>query len=97
MVRERRNAPPDAGVERRRANGDAEVSRGERVRRRLTEQPEIELDEEELRALADEGIDPDDVRRLARDRRDEQEASEFDRDTARDELEGLVLGQEEDY
>ena len=97
MVRERKNAPVDVGAERRRANGDAEISRGERVRRRLSAQPEIELNEEELRALADEGIDPDDVRRLARDRPDEQEASEFDRDTARDELEGLVMGQDDDY
>ena len=97
MVRERKNAPVVAGAERRRGSADADLSRGERVRRRLSEQPEIELDEEELRALADEGIDPDDVRRLARDRRDDQEASEFDRDTARDELEGLVMGQEEDY
>ena len=97
MTRERRNAPPDAGEHRRRSNGESEISRGERVRRRLSEQPELELDPEELRALADEGIDPDDVRRLARERRDDQEASEFDRDTARDELEGLVLGQDDDY
>ena len=96
MTRERKNAPLEADQHRRR-NGDAEITTGERVRRRLSEQPELELDPEELRALADEGIDPDDVRRLARERRDDQEASEFDRDTARDELEGLVLGQEDDY
>lgn len=83
MPRERKNAPPP--------------SRGERVRRRLAAQPEIELSDEELRALADEGIDPDDVRRLARERRDQDEASEHDRDTARDDLEGLVMGQEDDY
>ncbi|MDP8969625.1 MAG: hypothetical protein M3N52_03835 [Actinomycetota bacterium] len=63
----------------------------------MAEPPELELDNEELRALADEGIDPDDVRRLARERRDNDEASEHDRDTARDDLEGLVLGQQEDY
>ena len=83
MARERKNAP--------------DLSTGERVRRRLTAQPEIELTEEELLALADEGIDPDDVRRLAREREDPIEASEHDRDTARDELEGLVLEQEEEY
>lgn len=83
MSRERKNAP--------------DLSHGERVRRRLSAQPEIELSDEELRALADEGIDPDDVRRLARERRDNDEASEHDRDTARDDLEGLVLGQQEDY
>ena len=83
MARERRN-PPD-------------LSRGERVRRRLSAQPELELTEEELRALADEGIDPDDVRRLARERSETQESSEHDRDTARDQLEGLVMEQDEDY
>lgn len=72
-------------------------SRGERVRRRLDAEPELELTAEELRALADEGIDPDDVRRLARDRREQEEASLHDRDTARDELEGLVRSQDEDY
>lgn len=75
----------------------AEPSRGERVRRRLDAEPELELTDEELRALADEGIDPDDVRRLARDRREQEEASLHDRDTARDELEGLVRGQDDDY
>lgn len=83
MPRERKNAP--------------DLSRGERIRRRLTAQPELELTEEELVALADEGIDPDDVRRLARERRDPVEASEHDRDTARDELEGLVQEQEDEY
>ncbi|MBA2528436.1 MAG: hypothetical protein H0V19_00480 [Euzebyales bacterium] len=83
MARERRNAP--------------DPSRGERVRRRLSAQPELELSAEELSALADEGIDPDDVRRLARERSDTQEASEHDRDTARDKLEGLVAEHEQDY
>lgn len=84
MTRERRNAP-------------RHVSQGERVRRRLSEHPELELSDEELRALADEGIDPDEVRLLARERSDAQEASDHDRDTARDHVEGLVLEQEEDY
>ena len=83
MTRERKNAP--------------DLSRAERIRQRLSATPEIELTDEELRALADEGIDPDDVRRVARERSDTDEASEHDRDTARDELEGLVLGQEDDY
>jgi hypothetical protein len=94
MTRERRPGHP-AARDRRRARGAD--SPGERVRRRLAAQPELELDEEELRALADEGIDPDEVRRLARERREQEEASIHDRDTARDELEGLILEQEEDY
>jgi hypothetical protein len=78
-----RNTPP---------NGPA----GRRERRRAGDQPELELTDEELRALADEGIDPDEVRRLARERRD-SEASDHDRDTARDELEGLVTETEDEY
>ena len=82
MARERRNLPPtDGSATRARPRGDT---------------PEIELSDEELRALADEGIDPDDVNRLARERR-EPEASDHDRDSARDDLEGLVMEQEEDY
>lgn len=73
-----------------------EPSRGERVRRRLDAEPELELTAEELQALADEGIDPDDVRRLARDRGGPEEASDHDRDTARDALEGLVREQGDD-
>ncbi|HEY8341198.1 MAG TPA: hypothetical protein VIK95_15115 [Egibacteraceae bacterium] len=73
------------------------MSPGERVRRRLSAQPEIELTDEELRALADEGIDPDEVRRLALEGTDTtQEASDHDRDTARDHLEGLVHEQDDD-
>jgi hypothetical protein len=83
MARERKNAPGE--------------STGERVRRRLTAQPEIDLTEEELRALADEGVDPDEVRRLARSGSESNEASDHDRDTARDELEGLVFEQEQEY
>ena len=83
MTRERKNAPV--------------LSTGERVRRRLSAQPEIDLTDEELRALADEGIDPDDVRRLAVEGSDPIEASDHDRDTARDEIEGLVFEQEQEY
>lgn len=84
MTRERKNAP--------------ESATRERVRRRLSAQPEVDLTDEELRALADEGIDPDEVRRVALEGSDDLEASEHDRDTARDELEGLAFEQgEEEY
>ena len=83
MARERKNAP--------------DLTSGESVRRRLSAQPEIELTDEELRALADEGIDPEDVRRLARERTEPLEASDHDRDTARDDLEGLVTESDENY
>lgn len=82
MARERRNA---------------EESRGERVRRRLRDRPELELTEEELRSLADEGIDPEEVRRLARSGRDREEASEHDRDTPRDQIEGMIGEVDEEY
>ncbi len=85
MTRQRRNAPPQTG---RRQRPDTP---GERVRRRLSAAPEIELTEEELRALADEGIDPDEVRRLAREDSSLAEASLHDRDTARDVLEGMTI------
>jgi len=80
MARERRN-PPAPDAPRPRRRSDT---------------PEIELSDEELRALADEGVDPDDVRRIARERND-PEASDHDRDTARDDLEGLTSQAEEDY
>lgn len=80
MARERRNPP---------APGAARV-------RRRTDSPEIELSDEEVRALADEGVDPDDIARLARERND-PEASDHDRDTARDDLEGLASQAEDDY
>lgn len=70
---------------------------GQRARRRVLERPEVELTEEELRALADDGIDPEDLRRIARERSDALEASDHDRDTVRDELEGLAFEAEEDY
>jgi hypothetical protein len=67
-----------------------------RVRRPPAGQPELELSDEELRALADEGVDPDEVRRLAREPREADEVSEHDRETARDDVEGLALEQEQD-
>jgi hypothetical protein len=83
----------------RRTNGTPPPDRtaGARSRPRGDETPEIDLSDEELRALADEGVDPDDVRRVARERRDALDASDHDRDTARDDLEGLVLERDEDY
>jgi hypothetical protein len=99
MARERKNPPPPSPArERRRGgqDGSTDETPGERIRRRLQAEPELELTEEELRALADEGIDPELVQRLAREEHDLQEASVHDLDTARDQLEGLVLEQEEE-
>ena len=91
MPRQRPNTPA-APRQRRARNGDQQ----RRARRREAGTEELELSEEELRALADENIDPEEVIRLARED-DEQEASEHDRDTARDRIEGLLLEQEEEY
>ncbi len=86
--RTRRNAPPPQEGRRRRGAGAVST---EGIRRRLRAEPELELSEEELQALADEGLDPEDLRRIARDRAtDDLEASDHDRDTPRDELEGLA-------
>src|SRR5690606_34255205 len=94
MARQRRNAPDlNPGSAGRPERG---TSAGERVRQRLAAQPLLELTEEELRALADEGIDPEEVRRVALERRD-QEASDHDRDTPRDDLESLAFETDEDY
>jgi len=73
--------------------------RPERVRPSAPARPELELSPEELRALADAGIDPDEARRLAHERPEDPEASDHDRDTAREDLEGLVPDPEpdEDY
>lgn len=64
--------------------------RPERLRPSTPGPPELELTAEELRALADEGVDPDDARRLTSERPEDPEASDHDRDTAREDLEGLV-------
>jgi hypothetical protein len=69
---------------------------GQRVRGRLLKQPELELTEEELRALADEGIDPDDVRRAALELPDPLEVSGHDLDTPRDVVEGMTFEIEDD-
>jgi hypothetical protein len=59
----------------------------------------VELSDEELLALAEQGVDPDEARRLASEPRPNEEASPHDRDSARDELEGLAAEAEadEDY
>lgn len=98
MTRERKGRPPlpDQPRQRRRASTVA-AETIQRVRRRAAAAvEEIALSEEELRALADEGIDPEEVQRLARERPEQPEASEHDRDTARDDLEGLIA-EEDDY
>lgn len=93
MTRKRRNPPPEAAPRRTRARGSA----AERARRRIDASPEIELSDEELDALADEGIDPEDLRRVARQGAAEADkpVSPHDRDTPRDDLEGLTLEEEE--
>lgn len=91
MTRERRNAPAQPTARRRQRGG----SQTEGIRRRIHAEPDVELTDEELRALADEGIDPEDLRRAAV-ASDLQEASDHDRDTPRDQLESLV-NEEEDY
>ena len=78
-------------VERRRERATAE--RADRIRRRLAAQPELELDAEELQALADHGIDPEEVRRIALEAPGAEEVSDHDRDTARDQVEALILEQ----
>lgn len=54
---------------------------------------DIDLSEEELQALADEGVDPEDIQILARTVDERDDISEFDRDG---ELDGLV-GEEDSY
>ncbi len=92
MNRKRRN-PPQGTEPRRRSRARTP---GEAARRRIQLSPEVELSDEELLALADEGIDPEEVRRLARERpAGEERVSPHDRDTVRDELEGLTLEDDE--
>ena len=68
MARERKNAPA-------RPTGRVRSGGPERVdgvrRRAIVATAEIDLDEEDLRALADEGIDPDEVQVLARTPRED--------------------------
>lgn len=73
------------------------ADRPERVRPSTPPPPELDLSPEELRALADEGVDPDEARRLTSERPENPEASDHDRDTAREDLEGLVPDPDKDY
>jgi hypothetical protein len=71
---------------------------GQRRSRSRRGDPTPDLSDEELRALADTNVDPDDVVRVASDADDdEQEASDHDRDTPRDRIEGLLLEQDEEF
>lgn len=90
MSRQRPNAPATAQPRRVRNGSTAEP----RSRRRGSGGDAVDLTDEELRALADENIDPEDVLRAARDD-EEQEASEHDRDTPRDRIESMLLEREE--
>ena len=74
----------------RQRSQQASAARAEGIRRRLAAEPELDLDPEELRALADHGIDPDEVRRIALQERETEEVSDHDRPTAREDLEALV-------
>lgn len=74
----------------------ASAARAHRIRRRLAAEPRLELSQEELRALADHDIDPDEVRRVALADRGVDEVSEHDRPTVRDDLEALVVAEDDD-
>ena len=83
-------------MQRTRPRGASNGGEGPRQRPRGTGgEPELELSEEEVRALADEGLDPEDLERVQWDRPENAEASEHDRDSARDDLEALVIEAEE--
>lgn len=73
----------------------ASASRADGIRRRLAATPELELTVEELQALADHGIDPDEVRRIALADRETDEVSDHDRPTVRDDLEALVTAEDD--
>jgi hypothetical protein len=75
----------------RQRSHQASADRAEGIRRRLAAEPELDLDAEELRALADNGIDPEEVRRIALQERETEEVSEHDRPTAREDVEALML------
>ncbi len=74
----------------------ATAASAERIRRRLAATPDVELSVEELQALADHGIDPDEVRRIAMQDHDVEEVSDHDRPTTREDLEALVIAEEDD-
>lgn len=100
MTRHRSHAPATGRPKRTRGGASADERREPRTRPRDPGDARSDLSEEELRALIDENVDPDEVMRVTRDAdadAAEQEASDHDRDTARDRLEGLLLEQDEDF
>ncbi len=74
----------------------ASAAHADRIRRRLAAEPSLELSQEELRALADHDIDPEEVRRVALTDREVGEVSDHDRPTVRDDLEALVVAEDDD-
>lgn len=98
MTRQRQNVPA-VGRPRRVRPSAQEGERPEgRSRPRDVAVDRPDLSDEEWRALVDDNVDPDDVMRLQRQAEgDEQEASDHDRDTTRDRLEGLLLEQDEEF
>lgn len=74
----------------------ASAAHADRIRRRLAAEPSLELSQEELRALADHDIDPEEVRRVALTDREVGEVSDHDRRTVRDDLEALVVAEDDD-
>ena len=100
MPRHRSNGPATNRPRRSRGGGPADQTRPARSRPRDPSEARGDLSDEELRALLDENVDPDEVLRVARDAdadAAEQEASDHDRDTARDRIEGLLLEQDEEF
>lgn len=100
MNRQRPNAPTSGRPRRTRAGAPDDATVPTRTRRRsgasVTAAPD--LSEEEVRALLDDNVDPDEVERVARDAQDdEQEASDHDRDTPRDRLESLMLESDDEF
>lgn len=80
----------------RQRNGD-DSGAGTGPRTRPKSPPsELDLSREEVRALADEGVDAEELARVEWDRPEHAEASDHDRDTAREDLEALVGEQDEE-
>lgn len=74
----------------------ASAAQADRIRRRLVAEPTLELSQEEMRALADHDIDPEEVRRIALTDHEVDEVSDHDRPTVRDDLEALILAEDDE-
>lgn len=97
MTRQRPNAPTVQTPRRARSGKPRDEPGQRRARARGGETApgtSVDLTDEELRALADTQVDPDEAVRVA-GAGDEQVASDHDRDTPRDRIEGLVLEQDD--